>query len=262
MADDAVTALEEAIADLGTLLVQMDKFRAARATDARRLRGVSLAIGDRARRAHRHGQLDPALARELAGDADAARASLTVWLATVRASAPFQQAVAALERSDDRRLQEALLDVYDAVAIVEPPAALLHPVAWQRRGRPRSADEVVQDLVRLRDEGLPGDDDPGAPGIDPSLPGVILHATPPPGAPVYLTLRGLIQPQWVLALAMTGDFVIPGSRRILPFAVSLADPDADDLDGWNLDPIAYRQSLETALRANGLPLDDSVDPAV
>jgi len=46
--DTVVTALESAIADLGTLLVQVDKFRAGRGDDARALRAVCLAIGDRA----------------------------------------------------------------------------------------------------------------------------------------------------------------------------------------------------------------------
>lgn len=259
MDDDVVSALEEAIADLGALLVQMDKFRAARAGDARGLRAVCLAIGDRARRAHRHGQLGASLAREISADAGAARVALAAWLATVRGSTSYQHAVAALGGADDRSLQDALLEIYDGVTVVEPPTALFHPVTWQRRGRPRPANEVAQDLARLRTEGLLGDGDPGAPGVDPSLPGVVLFPGPPPGAPIYLTLRGPARPPWVLALAATGDLVIPGARAILPFAVALADPEDADLDAWNLDPVAHRRGLELALRAAGLPLDGSVD---
>ena len=96
MDDDVVSALEAAIADLGTLLVQMDKFRAADAGEARDLRMVCHAIGDRARRAHKHGALDVALAHELHADAAAARIALERWLAAVRASPAHRTAVAAL----------------------------------------------------------------------------------------------------------------------------------------------------------------------
>lgn len=257
MDDDVITALEEAIADLGGLLVQMDKFRAVHTVDARALRTVCLAIGDRARRAHRHGQLDPALARELSGDAGAARVALTAWLAGVRASKPYQDAVAALARADDRPLQDALLALYDGVAVVAPPEALFHPVAWQRRGRPRPADEVARELVRLRQVGFPGDRDPDAPGVDPSLPGIVLLSLPPSGAPIYLAVRGSARPPWVLALAATGDLVAPGAQVVLQFSAVLADPEDADLDAWALDPVAHRSALEIALRAHGVPIDES-----
>jgi hypothetical protein len=253
--DDAVvTALESAIADLGTLLVQLDKFRAGRADDARALRAACLAIGDRARRAHRHGSLDAALARELHADAVAARASLEGRLDEVRASGPYRDAVTALQRGDDVGLRASMAALYDGVTVAPPPAALFHPVVWQTRGRPRPAAEVAGEVARLRAEGLPGDGDAGAPGVDPALPGVVFHCAPPPGAPVYLALRGDARPAWVLELA-TGDVVVPGARVRLPFTAALADPDADDLDAWTFDPAAFLRDLAAALQAAGVPLD-------
>jgi hypothetical protein len=253
--DAAVTALESAIADLGMLLVQLDKFRAGRADDARALHAVCLAIGDRARRAHRHGSLDEPLARELQADATRARISLERWLEDVRTSAPYRSAVTALAAGDDAGLRASLAALYDGVTIATAPDPLFHPVAWQKRGRPRSAAEVADEVARWRAEGLPGEGDADGPGVDPDLPGVVFHRAPPPGEPVYLTLRRDARPAWVLDLGATGDVVVPGARVRLPFVVTLADPDADDLDAWTLDPAAYRRDLGAALRAAGVPLD-------
>ena len=255
MDDDVVSALEAAIADLGTLLVQMDKFRAGAAADARDLRAACHAIGDRARRAHKHGALDVALARELHGDAAAARVALEGWLAGVRASPAHRTAVTALAAGDEAALRAALPALFAGVEDVAPPPALFHPVAWQRRGRPLPADDVAAGLDRLRAEGLAGDDDVAAPGVDPGLPGVLVSATPPLGAPVYVVLRDTARPAWALRLVATGDFVVPGTRLVAPFAVGLASPEDEDLDEWTLDPVAYRDALAAALTARGLPLD-------
>jgi hypothetical protein len=250
--DDAVVALEEAIADLGTLLVEMDKFRARATSDATALRAACLAIGDRARHAHRHGTLDDALARPLAAEAADARARLVGWLAAIRASAAYARAVDALAGGDSTALRSALPALFDGVAVVAPPAVLFHPVPWQRRGRPRPAGEIADELERWRAEGLPGERDPGAPGVDPALPGVVLQPAPPVGAPVYVAVSGNARPPWVLELAGSGDLVVPGERWRTAFAVALALPE-DDLDAWVLDPLAFRSELEAALAARGLP---------
>jgi hypothetical protein len=252
--ETTVTALETAIADLGALIVQVDKFRAGDADDARALRAACLAMGDRARRAHRRGALDEALARELLADAEAARTSLAGWLGRVRHSAPYRAAVAALAAGDDAVLRASLATLYAGVAVAPAPDALFHQVAWQRRGRPRPAADVARELARLRADGLPGDGDAEAPGVDPALPGVLFHREPPPGAPVFLALRGDACPPWVLALP-TGDVVVPGAIVRVPFVVATADPDAEDLDAWTLDPLAFRDELVAALRAEGVPLD-------
>jgi hypothetical protein len=253
--DTVVTALEEAIAELGTLIVQMDKFRAAGADDARRLRAASLAIGDRARRAHRHAALDPGLARELHADATAARTALAGWLADVRASPAYAAAIEAVSRGD-ASVYDAWPAVFAGVAATAPPAILFHPVDWQRRGRPRPAAEIADDLAAWRDDGLPGEDDPLAPGVDPALPAVLFHAEAPAGAPLCVAVRGDARPPAVLRLASSGDVLVPGARARLAFAVSLAAPDADELDAWTLDPVAFHRALVDALAARDVPLDE------
>lgn len=256
MDDDVVSALEASIADLGTLLVQMDKFRAAATDEARGLRGACLAIGDRARRAHRHATLDAALAGDLAADAAAARTALERWLADVRSSPPYRAAVAALAAADERGLRASLTALFAGVEAVEPPEALFHPVAWQRRGRPRPAPEIADDLVRVRADGIAGENDPAAVGVDPALPGVVLQAAPPPGAPLYLVVRGPARPSWVLALRASGEFVVPGARLRAAFAVGLAADDEEEVDAWTMDPVAYRDALRAACTARALPLDE------
>jgi len=253
--DDVVSALEAAIADLGTLLVQMDKFRAAEASDARALRAACLALGDRARRAHRHGMLDAVLATELRTDAAEAQAMLERWLGELRASRAYRDAVEALGTGDDGRLRTSLCALFAGVDAVDPPDVLFHPVSWQRRGRPRRAAEVADEIVRLRAEGLDAESDPATPGVDPALPGVFLHATPPLGAPVFLVLRGAARPGWVLRLATSGDLIAPGPRLRTPFTVGLAAVDDEDLDAWS--PVGYREDLETALVARRVPLDET-----
>jgi len=247
-----VIALEEAVGDLGSLLVQLDKFRAARAPDAEALRRACLALGDRARRAHRHGTLDPVLAASLAADAVAARTALQGWLAALRSSPPYTAAVTALAAGDDARLRASLVALFEGVASAPRPATVFHAVTWQRRGRPRPVAEIADDLVRLRAEGLPGDGDPGAPGVDPALPGVTFSIAPPPGQPIYLTIRGG-RPDWVLVLP-DGDVVVPGARVHVEATVVLADPADADLDEWTMDPVALRDALEGALVARGLPV--------
>jgi hypothetical protein len=251
--DDVVNALEAALADLGTLLVQMDKFRAAAGDDARALRAACLAIGDRARRAHRRGGLDDVLGAELAADTDAARAAVVRWLDAVRTSPTYARSTAALERGDLATLRETLPALYAGAHAEPPPPRLFHPVAWQRRGRPRPAEEVAEELAAWRRDGLPGDGDAAAPGVDPALPGVSLLASPPAGAPLHLVIAADDGPPWVLRLEASGDVVVPGARLRVPFAVALADPD-DDLDAWVLDPVALRSALAAALAARGIPL--------
>jgi hypothetical protein len=246
--DDVVNALEHAIADLGSLLVQVEKFRVD--DEAVALRAACLGIGDRARRAHRHGTLDATLATELSADAGAARAALAAWLDALRASSRYGRAVSALTAGDDDTLRDALPALFAGVTVRSPSPPLFHPVPWQRRGRPRPATEIADELAAWRADGIPGDGDPASPGVDPALPGVQLSTAPPDGAPTHLAIPAGAAP-WMLSLDATGDAVVPGARRRLPFTVVLADAD-DDVDAWALDPVGFRRELAAALAARGL----------
>ncbi|MGH7895874.1 MAG: hypothetical protein ACREQL_14475 [Candidatus Binatia bacterium] len=254
MDDDGASRLEEAISELGTLLVQLEKFQAHRASDAEALRAASLAIGDRARRAHRHGRLEPQLAADLLADAVAARSGLEARLASIRSSKWYTRAVRALAAADRAAVATAIVHVYAGAEIHVPPPTLYHPVAWQRRGRPRVAADIADEIASLRTTGLAGESDPAASGVDPALPAVVLHPAPPPGAPVVLVLRAAALPPWVVRLPVTDDVFVPGERFLTPFEVELLTPDDDAIDGWVLDPSAFRQDLYAALLARRLPV--------
>jgi hypothetical protein len=244
-------ALEPLIADVGHLLVQMEKFRAHREADARALRADCLALGDRARRAHREGTLDAARAAALAADAAGAIARARAWLAACRDAPAYHAAVAAHARADWGTLAATLPDVFDGLAVATPPAALYVPVAWQRRGRPRPAAEVAEECARLAREGLVGEGEPDLPGTDPALPAVVLRAEPPLGEPASLVVDGAGLPPCVLRLEATGDYLVPARRLAVRVAVRLAADD-DELDEWTLDPARYRAELAAALAARGL----------
>ncbi|HXJ34744.1 MAG TPA: hypothetical protein VMS22_11990 [Candidatus Eisenbacteria bacterium] len=253
MDDDVASRLEEAVAELGTLLLQMEKFAAGRGGDAAALRAASLSIGDRARRAHRHGVLDPALAGALLADAEASRTGLEAWLAGARGSASYRAAAAAVAGGDRDAVARAIVDVFDGAAVAPPPDALYHPVTWQRRGRPRPAADIAAGVAELRRSGLVGENDPAAFGVDPALPAVVLHRAPPQGAPLALVLRGAALPAWVMTLPVTDDVFVPGARFVTPFAVALAAL-GDDIDDWVLDPEELQRSLRAALGAHGVPI--------
>jgi hypothetical protein len=251
--DDVVSALEELVADLGTLLVQMDKFRAARTTDAHALRADALAVADRARRAHRHGTLTAPVAESLATEARSAHRALRTWLDGVRAASSYRAAVAALAAGDRAALGPALVEVYDGASIAPPPPALHLAVPWQRRGRPRPAGEIAADVAVLRAEGAPAERDPEGAGVDPELPAVALLRAPPPGAPVSLVLRGAALPAWVLVLAASDDVFVPGKRLLAAFDAMLASP-GDELDEWVLEPARFLAELRAELTARAIPI--------
>jgi hypothetical protein len=250
--DDALEAL---IADVGHLLVQMEKFRAHREPEARALRADCLAIGDRARRAHRRGTLDAALAGALAADAARALARARAWLVACRDRPAYRAAVAAHARADWPTLAATLPDVFDGLAATTPPVALYAPVAWQRRGRPRPPVEVAEDCARLAREGLAGEGEPDVPGADPALPAVVLRGEPPLGEPACLVVGGGDLPPCVLRLEATGDYLVPARRLVVRVAVRLARDDAE-LDEWTLDPAGYRAELAAALAARGVAVAD------
>ena len=259
MDDTTANTLEHAIADLGGLLVQMDKFRARHAPAAVALRVTCLGVGDRARRAHRHGTLDPALAATLLHEATTARADLQAWLGTVRRGPTFQAARKALATPSSSDLATALAALFDDAHVEPPPAALHHPLEWQRRGRPRPIPELVDEVTRLQREGLSGESDPLTPGVDPDLPGVRFHRSAPAGEPVSLLYRAEARPAWVLGFGSSDDVVVPGARSRATFVVHLAEPDSLELDEWLDDPTAFLGALTTALAAAGIPLAPAPD---
>ncbi len=257
MGDVPEGRLEAAVADLGTLLVQVGKYRRGTRPEATALHRAALALGDEARRLHRHDRLDPEAARPLLAEAERLRDRLHALVAAIRSAPQYRAAVAAHARGDRAALAAALPAIFASLEVVPCPPDLFHPITWLRRGRPRPAAEVAADVARARTEGLTADGDDLTPGVDPALPAVVLSAEPPPGDPVVLRLAAAGAPAPVCRLTDTGDYLIHVERLRAPFTVLLAATLAEDeLEETPVDYPGYRRELAAALAGLGLVVEN------
>ena len=89
-------------------------------------------------------------------------------LAAVRAAPEYRAAVAAHAAGDAAALAAALPAIFVGLEAVGGRPDLFYPVAWQRGGKPRPVADIVAEVQRCRDDGLPAEGDDVAPGTDPS----------------------------------------------------------------------------------------------
>jgi len=255
--DEAVVGeLEAAIADVGALLVRVRKYRRGQTGAGATLLDEALALGDRARRLHRHEALDAAAARALLAEAEALVARGRELLAAVRATPEYRAAVAAHAAGDAAALAAALPAIFVGLEAVGGRPDLFYPVAWQRRGKPRAVADIVAEVQRCRDDGLPAEGDDVAPGTDPELPAVVLQGEAPPDEPVVLRCSAAMRGQPIYRLADTGEVLVYAPRLRAPFTVLLRDTSAGEDDDAPLDP-AWRTALGAALAAAGVPVEDA-----
>jgi hypothetical protein len=260
--DDVVSALEAAIADLGTLLVQMDKFRAGAAADARDLRAACHA-NRRPRPAARTSTaaLDVAWRRSCSGDRGRRTGSRSRALARGRPQRlpAHTRGVAALAAGDVAgAAQPHVPALFAGVEDVTPPPVLFHPVAGsvaarplaRRRqspptsmasGAPRGSRATTTSRRRRRSGGCPASLVGGTAARRARSTSASASAGAARGRSGSSRSRATV--------------VGAGARLVTPFAVGLASPDDEDLDEWTLDPAAYRDALAAAITARGLPLD-------
>jgi hypothetical protein len=250
---DVVAELEAAFTDAGTLLVWAEKYRHPDPSVLPALRRRALALGDRARELARAGALEERAARELLETVSGTNRSARQLIDACRAAAIYREAVEARAAGDAERTLALLPLVFADLRVGPAPAAAFWAPAWQRRGRPRPAEEVAEELCRLAAEGIPATTEDLTPGVDPELPGVLLQAGLPFGAPLALRFDRTVLPDPCLRL---GDeqLLLPGEHLRLPFTVTLAAPD-EPLDEWVADPPAYLSALARACRDRRLPFD-------
>jgi len=251
--DDVVGELEAAVADLGTLLVRARKYRRDDAAD-RSLLDDALALGDRARRLHRHGALDAGAAREILGEVRALAARIRSVVAAARAAPAYRAAVAAFAAGDRAALAAAVPTIFAGVERVVSPPALFFPLAWQRRNRPRPVADVVVEVARCRDEGIPAEGDDMAPGTDPDLPAVVCAADT--DDPVTLRFDASAIDAPVHRLSDSGEFLVYVPCLRAPFRVVLRAALAADDDEGAAEFPAWRAGLATALASAGIGVDD------
>jgi len=257
--DASAEELEAAIADLGTSLVALEKFREGLAeVDA--LRRHAIELGDVARRLHRRGRLDVDAAGTLLPRVRSLGETLRALLAA-RRSAPLYRAAVAAHARGDAALRTLLPELFAGLVPIEPPAALHHSPSWYRRGRALPTAELVTAIDALRQEGVTADGDPIARGRDPELPAVALEEDADPSAPASIRWRHADLPPLVFRLVDTGDVLVHVPRLTTPFEVIVpsvlaGDEPADFLPDYP----PYRDALRTALRDAGLLLASAESP--
>lgn len=253
MEDPEGATLEAAFADAGLLLVELEKFRAAHHEPADRLRAEALALGARARRQHRAGALGDTAAAVLGAETRALLERLRGTLRAIRQGRDFRAAVAAHRDGDHGALAALLPALFAGLRHVPSPPPLFHGVTWLRRNRPRPAPDVVADVVRARDQGLPADGDAETPGTDPELPAVALATDPPAADPLLLRFAPGTLPGAVFRLEETGVHLVHVPCLRSEFEVIVPETlDPEELGEISLDHPRYRAALLDALAQAGL----------
>jgi len=247
---DVAGELEAALTTGGTLLVWAEKYRHADADALPTLRSRLLALGDRARRLARAGDLEAETAHEVLAAVTTINTATRRLIADRRSSVPYRRAVEARRAGDFPQLAALLPEIFVDLDVGPPPDAAFWTPVWQSRGRPLAAERIVSELRELRALGIAASGDDMTPGVDPDLRGVLLSFPMPPGAPLALRYKGTRLP--VPALRLRDDLlVVPVDRLCLPFVVVIAVPD-EPLDEWVADPAAYLDALVHACRQQGL----------
>jgi hypothetical protein len=255
--DASVGELESAIADLGALVVRVQKYRRGAGAEGAGLFRAAMDLGDAARRLHRHERLDVPAARRLLDDARELRERLLALVADIRASAEYRAAVAAHAAGEPSALAAALPAVFAGLEAVSAPSSLFQAVPWRRRGRLRPVADLAADVLRLRDDGLPAEGDDLSPGADRDLPAVVLEELPPSDEPVAVRVAPAVLDVPVHRLTATGDYLVHTPRLRVPFAVRLAPAlAADEAESVTVDYPAYRDALAARLRDAGIPVED------
>jgi len=257
MDDATVVELEAAVADVGLLLIRLEKYRAGTGPDALALRRHALDLGDAARRLHHRAGLDAAAAQALLGETRALIAALHAALAAVRDAAPYRAAVAAHAAGDAATLTRLLPEIFDGLEPVAARGDLFHAVPWRRRGRPRPPAELAAEVAGVCAEGIAPDGDDLAPGVDPALPAVVLEPEPPDDEVVVLRIPSTAVPA-AFRRVDGGEVLVYCARLWAPVAVRLrADLDADALEeAGGIDYPPYRAAVRAALSEAGVPVDD------
>lgn len=255
MAEALVPELEAAVTALGRAVVQLQKYRVRDRADALALVRGTLELGDRARGAHHRRVLDPKAAASLLADAEARLGAIEALLEEVRAGAPYREAVAAHAAADHATLARTLPVVFADLAVVTPTPDLHLPVPWIRRARPRPPAELARAAAALAREGVAGDGDPLAPGMDPELPAVALDLVPASDEPLVLRLAGAGLPPAVFRVEEAGTHLVHVPHLRAP-AVAVVPRALDDeaLGEFSVDWEPWRAALIAALAAEDIPV--------
>jgi len=260
MSETRADGLEAALADVGMLLVRLEKYRLEAYPEAGPLRASAVDLGDEARRLHRRGALDGEAAESLLARTDQNRHALTGLLAAIQSGPDYEAAVAAHRRGDSAVLAALWPRLFAGVESGPAPQVAYHPVDWQRRGRPRPPSDLAASVRAQIHDGLDASGDDLSPGADPRLPVVALTLHWPDGAPLALRFAGADLPPPLLHRPTVGEVLLPLGRLRSPAVVELAHASAD-VDEWAGDLAAFHARVVPALEAAGIVVTASTMPA-
>lgn len=260
-----VSELEAAIADTGALLVRAQKYRRGAADEGSALARAALALGDRARRLHRHGTLEREAAEGLLAEAGGLLDRARVFLASIHDAPEYRAAVHAYATGDQDALAATLPAIFAGLEPSARPPALFHAVAWLRRGRLRPVADVTADVLRVATDGLEAQGDDLSTGTDALLPAVVLSAEPPLEEAIVLRLEGLPTVP-IYRLAESDEYLIYTPRlRAAPVAFLAPSLPTDEqlrLEISADDYAGYRNQLTEALTAAGITLGTTIGGAI
>ncbi len=247
-------SLEQALADCGLALVELEKFRAAQRGAVPALRARALTIGHHARRLHRDRRLDDrTVAANLVDDALTVRTRLREAAHRLRATPTYRAAVEAHRAGRHGDLAALLPALFEGLEFVPAPPPLFHPIPWLRRNRPRPPADIAADLVHLRQHGVEADSDALAPGLDPDLPAVPLTMEPGGGNPVLIRFQPGRLPPAVFRLRPAARFLVHVAHLTAPFTVIAPKTlDPEELGEVSIDHPRYRERLLEAFAARGI----------
>lgn len=258
MDDAGISTLEQALADVGSRLIEAEKYLPAAATATEVGRAAS-ALGADARRELRHDTLDDAKTAALRTDAVALLHRLDAAIASARSSAAYQAALTAYAHDDQDALRTLVPQTFTAVALAEHTPSLFATVPWTRRGHAQSATEVATAIAALADGGLAAQGDELSAGADDQLRAIMFDPEPPEDEAVVLQIDPAHLNGPLFEHQQSGTFLFYRSQARVPFIVHVAE--SIDLDVAPPDYPAYRAALVEALRAAGLTLAPEEEPS-
>lgn len=258
-----VSELEAAIADTGALLVRAQKYRRGGSEEGSALARAALALGDRARRLHRHGTLERDAATALLTEAGGLLESARGFMAAIHDAPEYRVAVQAYADGDQAALAKTLPAIFAGLEPSPPPTALFHAIAWLRRGRLRTVADVTADVQQIASAGLEAEGDDLSAGTDTALPAVALSAEPPLEEAIVVRLDDLPSlPVYRLVESDEYLFYTPRLRAVpvVLLAPSLPTDEQLRLDLTPEEYVQYRSELARALTAAGVALGPTDSP--
>jgi hypothetical protein len=269
---EQLIALEAAVAELGTLYVIARSLAALQVQAETELLPRTISLASRLRSLVRAAKLTPGEMDSAAREILALRSQWRLELDQVRASATYQQALAALSTDRQEELATLVPRVFAGVRIAQPHPDLYFPVSPSSgRRRPGSgpflsAADCADKIAGILAEGVMPED-AGSEWWERELPFISCAATPAAlDTPISLRLAASDASVTVFAVLDEPGFRIFTPRLRRPMSVLLATAAPDEWwEAYEDSYHAFRDALQRELAGRGysvsmVNLDATLDP--